>query len=371
MLQKYIKCIEYCFLCLAVLFSLCFSNNAYASETDDGDSSSNQTALSQYALSWAGHSEMPYIYGGPGGRTGPFTIEECSEQGVGYDCSAFTAMVYGHFGIKITAYTESQLAEAKAVYHSEEDAIPGDIMYWPGHVGIYIGDGKMVHTSHPDPPDNFPHVKDIYYRGSVTFLRMVDDPSQLGELSNTDSDKVQDDVESSPVSDVVLTISEITGEYYEDTIVKQQQLLSNARYEDLSLDEKAMLAMINEDLMYRDEVRSYDLFGVLQSLLGLLMIVYGVLMSIAYLFDYSNNFIDISLLSIISLGRFRIVSESAVNKETFKLMSRKGKNRGICYLSVSGLLIRVFLLFIVGFMLLSHLLGNAVYSVVRLVLGLI
>ena len=364
MINRLFRVIEYCFLCIAILYSFCFNSNVYASEVEVTDTT-NQTELAKYALSWAGHSEMPYVYGGAGGRSGPFTLEECSAQGVGFDCSAFTMMVYRHFGIQITTNTETQLAEAKAVYHSEEDAIPGDIMYWPGHVGIYIGDGKMVHTGHPDPPDNYPHVKDIYYRGgTVTFLRMVDDPSQLGELSSSESDNVQNSVESSKVSDVVLTISEITGEYYEDTIVRQQQLLDNAKYEDLTLDERAMLEMINEDLSYRNEYRVYDLFGVLQSLIGIVMIIYGILMSIAYLFDYSNNFIDISLLSIISLGKFKIISKDAINKETFKLISRKGRNKGICYLSVSGLLIRVSILFIVGFMLLSHLLGNLIFGIV-------
>ena len=70
--------------------------------------SSGQTAVSEYALSWDGHTEMPYIYGGPGGRSGPMTLEECSEQGVGFDCSAFTAMVYRHFGIEITAQSDAQ-----------------------------------------------------------------------------------------------------------------------------------------------------------------------------------------------------------------------------------------------------------------------
>lgn len=81
---------------------------------------------------------LPYVWGGDGGAE------------IGYDCSGFTKAVFAHVGIQLprTAATQS----AYGVEVGFEEMKPGDLLYFetykPGvsHVGIYIGDGMMIHA---------------------------------------------------------------------------------------------------------------------------------------------------------------------------------------------------------------------------------
>ena len=60
----------------------------------------------------------------------------------GWDCSGFTSWVYAQHGIHLPHSAAGQVAGAKRISASE--ARPGDLVYTPGHVGIYAGNGKIV-----------------------------------------------------------------------------------------------------------------------------------------------------------------------------------------------------------------------------------
>lgn len=91
--------------------------------------STTRQELVSYALQFQG---IPYRYGG----TTP----------AGWDCSGFTSYVYAHFGIALSHNSEAQRVGTEV---SASQARPGDIMWKPGHVGIYLGNGLMVHASTP------------------------------------------------------------------------------------------------------------------------------------------------------------------------------------------------------------------------------
>lgn len=60
----------------------------------------------------------------------------------GVDCSGFVIAIYRLYGVELTYPLEN---EGISVPYSE--ARPGDILYFPGHFGMYIGNGMMVHAS--------------------------------------------------------------------------------------------------------------------------------------------------------------------------------------------------------------------------------
>lgn len=63
----------------------------------------------------------------------------------GADCSGFTQSVYKAFGYSIPRNSTGQRSVGTEVSYAE--AQPGDIICYPGHVALYIGNGKIVHAS--------------------------------------------------------------------------------------------------------------------------------------------------------------------------------------------------------------------------------
>lgn len=73
---------------------------------------------------------VPYVWGG-------------STPGVGLDCSGLTQYCYAQSGIQIPRYSEDQASSGMKVPLSE--AKPGDILWRPGHVAIFIGGDQYIH----------------------------------------------------------------------------------------------------------------------------------------------------------------------------------------------------------------------------------
>lgn len=80
------------------------------------------------------HLNKPYVFGGNGPDV--------------FDCSGFTKYVYQHaLGINLERTTYGQINQGVAVSQSELQ--PGDLVFpSAGHVGIYIGNGQMIHAPH-------------------------------------------------------------------------------------------------------------------------------------------------------------------------------------------------------------------------------
>lgn len=102
-----------------------------------GNVSERRTSLLKEAQRYSG---VPYVWGGTSPR--------------GFDCSGFVHYVYKQKGINIPRETVSLYNGARKV--SADQAKPGDIVFFHrtyntskpiSHVGIYIGNGKMIHAS--------------------------------------------------------------------------------------------------------------------------------------------------------------------------------------------------------------------------------
>ncbi len=60
-----------------------------------------------------------------------------------FDCSGLTKWCYSLLGVDLDHYSETQYLQADRV-GAISDAVPGDILWRPGHVGIYIGNGTTI-----------------------------------------------------------------------------------------------------------------------------------------------------------------------------------------------------------------------------------
>jgi peptidoglycan DL-endopeptidase CwlO len=95
----------------------------------------------QKAVAFAyGQLGCPYVFGG----TGP-----CNS---GFDCSGLTSQAWAHAGISIPRVSYDQWNLLPHV--SQANLQPGDILVFngAGHVGIYVGHGKLIDALHSGLP---------------------------------------------------------------------------------------------------------------------------------------------------------------------------------------------------------------------------
>ena len=100
----------------------------------------SETAVVAEAQKYLG---VPYLWGG-------------TDPAKGLDCSGFTQLVFGNFGIDLPRVSAQQATAGRPVA-SLADARPGDLVFFDhsssragiDHVGIYIGNGKMVAAPQP------------------------------------------------------------------------------------------------------------------------------------------------------------------------------------------------------------------------------
>lgn len=93
---------------------------------------------------------IPYAWGGGGiGNRSSRGTGKGTTNVIGVDCSGLTSYVYGTIGVKLPRHSTAQYS--KGVKTAVKNAKPGDLIGKPGggHVGIYIGNGKMLHSPRP------------------------------------------------------------------------------------------------------------------------------------------------------------------------------------------------------------------------------
>jgi len=126
--MKNLKKITSFALALFVAGSLCISTtNVQAKTIISG------TTLVAYAKQFIG---TPYKSGGT--------------TTAGFDCSGFTMYIYNHFNIKLPRIAKAQTT--KGIVVSKSNLRAGDLVFFGNpiyHVGMYVGDGKFVHSPKP------------------------------------------------------------------------------------------------------------------------------------------------------------------------------------------------------------------------------
>lgn len=100
------------------------SGKSYAAPSGSGGSS-----VINYGSQFVGN---PYVYGGSS-LTG------------GTDCSGFVMSCYSAFGVSLPHSSSSMRSVGYGVSYDEMQ--PGDIVCYSGHVGLYAGNGTLLHAS--------------------------------------------------------------------------------------------------------------------------------------------------------------------------------------------------------------------------------
>lgn len=122
-----------------------------APEENVSTASGSGSAVVDIARRYVG---TPYVYGG--------------SSPAGFDCSGFTAYVFAQVGVSIPRSSSAQRNAGRVV--SAAEARPGDLVWWPGHVGIYTGNGQHIAARNPGTPLH----ESGMHRGSPTFIRVVE-----------------------------------------------------------------------------------------------------------------------------------------------------------------------------------------------------
>lgn len=128
----------------------------------DGSSgvSSVRAQMVQFAMQYLGNR---YVFGGTS-LTG------------GIDCSAFMMRIYQHFGYNgIPRNSAAQAAYCRSISYSEIK--PGDLLFYErggriGHVGMYIGNGQIIHASSAKTGIK---ISNAYYKTPLKIGRIIND----------------------------------------------------------------------------------------------------------------------------------------------------------------------------------------------------
>ncbi|MEU9569425.1 NlpC/P60 family protein [Streptomyces massasporeus] len=96
----------------------------------------------------------PYVWG----ATGPNA----------FDCSGLVQAAYRAAGVSLPRTTYSQIAAGRRV--SRAELLPGDLVFFYAgisHVGIYVGNGRMIHAPNPSAPVRVAPLDEMPFAGAT------------------------------------------------------------------------------------------------------------------------------------------------------------------------------------------------------------
>ncbi len=86
----------------------------------------------------------------------------------GYDCSGLVQAAWNRAGVSLPRTTYAQIGAAPRI--TRDRLQPGDLVFfYPGisHVGLYTGNGHMIHAPHPGAPIRYESVDAMPFAGAV------------------------------------------------------------------------------------------------------------------------------------------------------------------------------------------------------------
>lgn len=130
--------------------------------------------------------------------------------------------------------------------------------------------------------------------------------------------------------------------------------------EELELEDRIKLVNWKDDINGKDESNTIKFLRSVVAFVGIIIVVYSTFIYLAYWFDRINNFIDISTLSILTLGRLMISPDDTTS--TFNPSTSGTKvvtHRNIIFICLLGIFF--------GVILLSGKIYNIVYWIISIV----
>ncbi len=125
---------------------------------------------SELVVNAMGFLGVPYRRGGNTAETG-------------FDCSGFVKAIYEQtVGLVLPRKAEQQAAATQTI--DKRDLAPGDLVFFNtmrrafSHVGIYIGDGKFIHSPRPGGEVRVENMPDTYWKRRFDGARRVEADAQ-------------------------------------------------------------------------------------------------------------------------------------------------------------------------------------------------
>lgn len=134
------------------------TNTEQTTESKLSASSGEGSSVVDTAMSYIGSK---YVYGGANPS--------------GFDCSGFTSYIYKQYGVSLNRTAAGQYSNGTAV--SRDDLQAGDLVMFGksgiNHVGIYIGNGQIVHAANPSRGVTTDTINSGYYNNNYVGARRV------------------------------------------------------------------------------------------------------------------------------------------------------------------------------------------------------
>ena len=191
---------------------------------------------------------LPYIHAGRSLSTGT-------------DCSGFTSLIFGEFGIKLGKTVSSQLYSGS--YVSKSDLQPGDLVFYSygsvaSHVAIYIGDGLIIHESNPRDGCKISSVNIMNY---ITARRLI--TSNVVSPSENNTNVVETPVPETPVvpetnNEVVSETTPVVEEVIKDEVVTSE-IIEEEPVEKTSSEIKEEVEISDNNESMQEEVTQEEL----------------------------------------------------------------------------------------------------------------